>query len=100
MCVSFISSTTITNLTININVYVSNNFSHDMTQAVSLIPGQSTLGLWSLYFEGDHQYLLREGWHEMNATDQASPVFYEVHTTLAKFGLHMGNMKFNTQNKE
>jgi hypothetical protein len=32
--------------------------------------------------------------------DQACPTYFVVWATLAKFGLHAGNMKFNTQNEE
>jgi hypothetical protein len=32
--------------------------------------------------------------------DQACSTFYVVQANLAKFGLHAGNMKFNTQNEE
>jgi hypothetical protein len=31
---------------------------------------------------------------------QARTTFHVVRTTLAKFGLHAGNMKFDTQNEE
>ena len=34
----------------------------------------------------------------MNVTDLSSLTFYEVQTTLEKFGLHLGNIKFTTQN--
>jgi hypothetical protein len=30
---------------------------------------------------------------------QASSTFYEVQAASTKFGLHVGNMKFNTRNK-
>jgi hypothetical protein len=34
------------------------------------------------------------------ALDQACSTFYVVRAASAKFGLHAGNMKFNTQNEK
>jgi hypothetical protein len=44
--------------------------------------------------------MFQESTRFLHILKQASSTTYEVRATLAKFGLHAGNMKFNTQNEE